>query len=75
MRDIQRENLLFTGNQMAAEVGADTCPLIQRMGQSTVRAALIYQPATSARDEQISDGLNARVERDRQGASGDDPDP
>ena len=50
---------------MAAEAGAATRELMQRMGQSTVRAAMIYQHATSARDRQIADELNARVERYR----------
>ncbi|ROS39379.1 tyrosine-type recombinase/integrase [Amycolatopsis thermoflava] len=60
-------DLRHTGNQMAAEAGATTRELMQRMGQSTARAALIYQHATSARDRQIADELNARVERYRQG--------
>ncbi|AIJ21808.1 tyrosine-type recombinase/integrase [Amycolatopsis methanolica] len=59
-------DLRHTGNQMAAEAGATTRELMQRMGQSTARAALIYQHATSARDRQIADELNARVERYRQ---------
>ncbi|MEU0467938.1 hypothetical protein ABZ215_28395 [Amycolatopsis sp. NPDC006131] len=62
-------DLRHTGNQMAAEAGATTRELMQRMGQSTARAALIYQHATSARDRQIADELNARVERYRQGGS------
>jgi integrase len=62
-------DLRHTGNQMAAEAGATTRELMQRMGQSTVRAALIYQHATSARDRQIAEELNARVERYRAGRS------
>lgn len=61
-------DLRHTGNQMAAESGATTRELMQRMGQSTVRAALIYQHATSARDRQIADELSARVELYRQQA-------
>ncbi|MDQ0376640.1 hypothetical protein [Amycolatopsis thermophila] len=49
--------------------GGTTRELMQRMGQSTARAALIYQHATSARDRQIADELNAPVERYRQGGS------
>ncbi|MTD56877.1 tyrosine-type recombinase/integrase [Amycolatopsis pithecellobii] len=68
-------DLRHTGNQMAAEAGATTRELMQRMGQSSVRAALIYQHATSVRDQQIADELNARVERHRQGASEEDDGP
>ncbi len=60
-------DLRHTGNQMAAEAGATTRELMQRMGQSTVRAAMIYQHATSVRDRQIADELNARVEQLRGG--------
>ncbi len=35
------------------------------MGQSTVRAALIYQHTTSAWDRQIAEELNARVQEHR----------
>ncbi|MBN6037363.1 site-specific integrase [Amycolatopsis sp. 195334CR] len=58
-------DLRHTGNQLAAEAGATTRELMQRMGQSTVRAALIYQHATSARDRQIAEELNARVQKQR----------
>lgn len=58
-------DLRRTGNQMAAEAGATTRELMQRMGQSTVQAAMVYQHATSARDRQIAEELNARVQRYR----------
>lgn len=60
-------DLRHTGNQLAAEAGATTRELMQRMGQSTVRAAMVYQRATSARDRQIAQELNSRVERYRAG--------
>ncbi|NKQ56073.1 tyrosine-type recombinase/integrase [Amycolatopsis sp. K13G38] len=65
-------DLRHTGNQMAAEAGATTRELMQRMGQSTVRAAMIYQHATSARDRQIAEELNARVQQYR--TAGQKPD-
>ncbi|KAA9160881.1 site-specific integrase [Amycolatopsis acidicola] len=68
-------DLRHTGNQMAAEAGATTRELMQRMGQSTVRAAMIYQHATSARDRQIADELNARVELLRGAERNDDDEP
>lgn len=68
-------DLRHTGNQMAAEAGATTRELMQRMGHGTARAALIYQHATSARDRQIAEELNALVERRKGGGSGDDDEP
>ena len=37
---------------------------MHRMGHGTMRAALIYQHATSQRDREIADALGARIERD-----------
>jgi integrase len=68
-------DLRHTGNQMAAEAGATTRELMQRMGQSTVRAALIYQHATSVRDQQIANELHTRVELHRKGGRSDDGNP
>jgi len=51
-------DLRHTGNTLAASSGASTRELMHRMGHSTMRAALIYQHATSERDREIrlSDG-------------------
>ena len=45
--------------------GASTKELMSRMGQSSPRAALIYQHATQARDEAIANGLSTLIEAQR----------
>ena len=42
--------------------GASTKELMARFGQSTPRAALIYQHATQDRDREIADALNGMIE-------------
>lgn len=53
---------------LAAQTGASTRELMQRMGHSTVRAAMIYQHATDARSRDLADRLDALV-AERRGAS------
>lgn len=69
-------DLRHTGNQMAAETGATLRDLMVRMGQSSVRAALIYQHSSLERQREIAHGLDTRVraERDSDGQGpGDGP--
>jgi integrase len=54
-------DLRHTGNHLAAQTGASTRELMQRMGHSTVRAALIYQHATEARSKHLAERLDALV--------------
>jgi hypothetical protein len=42
--------------------GASTKELMARFGQSTPRAALIYQHATQDRDQEIADALSSMIE-------------
>jgi integrase len=56
-------DLRHTGNNLAAASGASTRELMHRMGQGTMRAALIYQHATSERDREIVDALQFRITR------------
>jgi integrase len=56
-------DLRHTGNTLAASSGASTRELMTRMGHSTMRAALIYQHATSERDREIAEGMNRRIAR------------
>jgi integrase len=56
-------DLRHTGNHLASVSGASTRELMQRMGHSTMRAALIYQHATDERAREIADRLNDVVER------------
>lgn len=58
-------DLRHTGNHLAAQTGASTRELMQRMGHSTVRAALIYQHATDARSRQLADRLDALIREQR----------
>lgn len=44
-----------------------------RMGHDDMRAALIYQQATSDADEQIADRLSDLVDEQRTDGDGDDP--
>ncbi len=54
-------DLRHTGNNLAAAAGASTRELMHRMGHGSMRAALIYQHATSERDREIADKLSERV--------------
>jgi hypothetical protein len=38
---------------------------MHRMGHSGMRAALIYQHATSERDREIAEGIDARIAREQ----------
>jgi integrase len=62
-------DLRHTGNQLTAASGATTRELMHRMGHGSMRAALIYQHATSARDRSIAAALSALVAADRPTAS------
>ena len=58
-------DLRHTGNTLAAMTGASTKELMSRMGQSSPRAALIYQHATQACNEAIANGLSTLIEAQR----------
>ncbi len=66
-------DLRHTGNQLAANSGATTRELMHRMGHGSMRAALIYQHASTERDRRIAQEMAALVERERR-PGGDDPD-
>jgi Phage integrase family len=58
LRDLHFHDLRHTGNtMMAAGQGASLRGLMERMGHSSVRAALIYQHATRERDEAVAAGM------------------
>ncbi|WP_226360742.1 site-specific integrase [Pseudonocardia sp. ICBG1142] len=56
-------DLRHTGNHLAATAGASTRELMHRMGHGTMRAALIYQHATTERDRRIATQIAALVDR------------
>ncbi|GIF15286.1 putative prophage phiRv2 integrase [Actinoplanes teichomyceticus] len=65
--DFHFHDLRHTGNTLAASSGASTRELMHRMGHATMRAALIYQHATSERDREIAAAMDRRI------AKGADP--
>lgn len=56
---IHFHDLRHTGNQITAESGATLRELMDRMGHSTTRAALIYQHRTTERDRRIANAMDA----------------
>jgi hypothetical protein len=50
-------------NTLAASSGASTRELMHRMGHASMRAALIYQHATSKRDREIAAAIDERIGR------------
>jgi integrase len=58
-------DLRHAGNIWASKAGTSTKDLMARMGHDDMRAALIYQRATSDADERIADRLSALVEQYR----------
>jgi integrase len=54
-------DLRHTGNHLAASAGATTKELMHRMGHGSMRAALIYQHATSERDQEIAKAVSRRA--------------
>lgn len=55
--ELQFHDLRHTGNTMAAARGASLRELMERMGHSSPRAALIYLHATCERDQKIAAGM------------------
>lgn len=68
LRDPHCHDLRHTGNTMAAGQGASLRELMERMGHSSARAALIYQHATRERDEAIAAGMGKLLRRARRKA-------
>lgn len=57
MPELHFHDLRHTGNTMAAAQGASLKELMERMGHSSPRAALIYLHATRDRDQKIAAGM------------------
>lgn len=56
--DLRWHDLRHTGATMAAQAGATLAELMNRLGHSDVRAALIYQHATADRDAELARKLS-----------------
>jgi len=65
MTGIHVHDLRHAGNTLAGEAGASLRELMDRMGHSSTRAALIYQHRTSLRDKLIADEISRRAEAER----------
>jgi integrase len=64
-------DLRHTGNTLAAMSGVSTRDLMARMGHDSVRAAIIYQHATTEADARIAAALEAALAGDEdQGGRG-----
>jgi integrase len=66
--DLHFHDLRHTGNNMAASQGASLRELMERMGHSSTRAALIYLHATKERDEAIAAGMGKVLKQARKQA-------
>jgi len=60
--DVHLHDLRHTGNQLTADAGANLRELMERMGHSSSRAALIYLHSTSDRQRQLAETVAARVQ-------------
>jgi integrase len=67
--DLHFHDLRHTGNTLAAGTGASTRELMARMGHASPRAALIYQHATSKRDQVVAAAMNQEIIAARRGRS------
>jgi Integrase len=74
MPGLHFHDLRHTGNLFAAQTGVSTKDLMARMGHDDMRAALIYQRATSQADQQIADRLAKLVDEHQDDDSDDDED-
>lgn len=74
--DLRWHDLRHTGATLAAQTGATLAELMNRLGHSDVKAALIYQHAAADRDAEIARRLSAMAEQASQPiANGTNPPP
>ncbi|MGP4016721.1 tyrosine-type recombinase/integrase [Saccharopolyspora sp. 5N708] len=76
LKSLHFHDLRHAGNILASKAGMSTKDLMARMGHDDMRAALIYQRATSDADERIAERLSALVDEHRNGprSAADDDD-
>lgn len=63
---IHFHDLRHTGNQLAADAGANLRELMDRMGHSSTRAAMIYMHGSDARQHEIADTLSELARQELQ---------
>jgi integrase len=66
--DMHFHDLRHTGNTLTAAAGASLREMMDRMGHSSPRSALIYLHGSDARQRAIADGLSRLVEGELRGA-------
>ncbi|MFI1097535.1 tyrosine-type recombinase/integrase [Streptomyces sp. NPDC020917] len=66
-------DLRHTGNTLVTQSGGTLKDAMVRAGQSSERAALIYQHSTLERQKEVAAGLDERVRAERLDAAADDP--
>jgi integrase len=64
LESIHFHDLRHTGNNLAATAGATLRELMDRMGHSTARAAMIYLHGSDARQREIADSLSTLTRQD-----------
>jgi integrase len=69
LRGLHFHDLRHAGNTWAAKAGTSTKDLMTRMGHDDMRAALIYQHASSEADQAIADRLSDLVDKHREHGS------
>ncbi len=62
--DVHFHDLRHTGNTFTADTGATLRDLMDRMGHSSTRAALVYLHSNTDRHKQIADALDAQVPKE-----------
>jgi integrase len=67
-------DLRHTGNTFAAQAGLSLADLKARMGHDSVRAAMIYQHASSEADQEVARALDERITRTQKRGRDGDPD-
>lgn len=66
-------DLRHTGNALVTQSGGTLKDAMVRAGQSSERAALIYQHSTLERQREVAAGLDERVRAERRDGAGDGP--
>ena len=66
--ELHLHDLRHTGNTMAAATGASLRELMERMGHSSSRTAMIYQHASRERDQAIAAAIGTALTAARKGA-------
>ncbi|MEV8634818.1 tyrosine-type recombinase/integrase [Streptosporangium sp. NPDC051023] len=67
---IHFHDLRYTGNTLAANAGASIRELMERMGHSSTRVAMIYQHPTDERQREMARKIDGLARGAPQGGSG-----